>query len=156
MHVHQILSLAILTSICFSIPHNAPVVRRSPFDVKTLAILGDSFSSGPGAGMIIGDSTESVQCKRYDHAYGPLVAAASEIQGPKPVDSQFIACSGARMQNLYVATGSTNQPQIPQAPRLKEIQPDMVTLSIGGNDAGFITVLDKGGSTNGFEMNLTV
>jgi hypothetical protein len=84
--------------------------------------LGDSYSSGVGAGSYIAASGD---CKRSTKAYPYLWAAAHS-----PSRFDFTACSGARTGDvlagqlgpLSTATG-------------------LVSISIGGNDAGFSDVM---------------
>ncbi|MFD7709007.1 SGNH/GDSL hydrolase family protein [Streptomyces sp. NPDC059785] len=84
--------------------------------------LGDSYSSGVGAGSYISSSGD---CKRSTKAYPYLWAAANS-----PSSFTFAACSGARssdvvsgqLGSLTSATG-------------------LVSLSVGGNDAGFADVM---------------
>ncbi|MFI6563160.1 SGNH/GDSL hydrolase family protein [Streptomyces sp. NPDC050534] len=84
--------------------------------------LGDSYSSGVGSGSYISSSGD---CKRSTKAYPYLWAAAHS-----PSTFDFTACSGARTGDvlagqlgpLSTATG-------------------LVSISIGGNDAGFSDVM---------------
>lgn len=84
--------------------------------------LGDSYSSGVGAGSYIGSSGD---CKQSTKAYPYLWAAANS-----PSSFDFTACSGARTSEvlsgqlgpLSTATG-------------------LVSISVGGNDAGFADVM---------------
>ena len=83
--------------------------------------LGDSYSSGVGTRVFY---SESGSCKRSPEAYGPKVAAA------KGYTLSFQACSGAKTTDvnanqLGTLSSTTN----------------LVTLSIGGNDAGFSNVI---------------
>lgn len=82
--------------------------------------LGDSYSSGVGAGSYL---RESGACLRSRHAY-PLALG-------RPVTS-FRACGGARTAD--VLTGQLTA--FPAGTRL-------VTITIGGNDAGFVDVLER-------------
>ncbi|MEI5010256.1 SGNH/GDSL hydrolase family protein [Streptomyces sp. NPDC087659] len=84
--------------------------------------LGDSYSSGVGAGAYLGDSGS---CKRTNRAYPALWAAANS-----PSSFAFTACSGAR-------TGDVLANQL--APLNSGT--DLVSLTIGGNDAGFADVM---------------
>ena len=83
--------------------------------------LGDSYSSGTGAGSY-GDSGS---CKRSANAYAQLWANANA-----PSSFVFVACSGA------VTTDVLNN-------QVGSITADtsLVTISIGGNDAGFADVM---------------
>ncbi len=84
--------------------------------------LGDSYSSGVGAGSYVSSSGD---CKRSTKAYPYLWAAAHS-----PSTFAFTACSGARtgdvLANQLAPLGSAT---------------DLVSISIGGNDAGFADVM---------------
>jgi len=84
--------------------------------------LGDSYSSGVGAGGYIGSSGD---CKRSTKAYPYLWAAAHS-----PSSFSFTACSGARtgdvLANQLGPLGSGT---------------GLVSISVGGNDAGFSDVM---------------
>ncbi|WP_328724795.1 SGNH/GDSL hydrolase family protein [Streptomyces sp. NBC_00259] len=84
--------------------------------------LGDSYSSGLGAGAYISGSGD---CKRTNRAYPALWAAANS-----PSSFAFTACSGAR----------TNDVTAGQLGPLTSAT-DLVSLTIGGNDAGFADVM---------------
>jgi len=84
--------------------------------------LGDSYSSGDGTGVYY---SSSGSCYRSPDAYPPLVAAA---EGDT---LNFQACSGATTSTVISsqlsALGSST---------------NLVTITIGGNDAGFATVME--------------
>ncbi|MEU9591969.1 SGNH/GDSL hydrolase family protein [Streptomyces sp. NPDC048193] len=84
--------------------------------------LGDSYSSGVGSGSYIGSSGD---CKRSTKAYPYLWAAAHS-----PSSFDFTACSGARTGDVLAGQlgplGSST---------------GLVSISIGGNDAGFADVM---------------
>lgn len=89
----------------------------------TYTALGDSYSSGVGTRAYITDGTA---CKRSRYAYPSLVAAARHMQ------LRFGACSGATSvdvvnRQLGFLTSATT----------------LVTVSAGGNDAGFSSVLTE-------------
>ncbi|MGP4004673.1 SGNH/GDSL hydrolase family protein [Streptomyces sp. 8N706] len=84
--------------------------------------LGDSYSSGLGAGSY---DSASGACKRSTRSHPALWAAAHA-----PASFSFTACSGARTGDvlsgqLAPLNGSTG----------------LVSISIGGNDAGFADVM---------------
>ncbi|MFD7624655.1 SGNH/GDSL hydrolase family protein [Streptomyces sp. NPDC059851] len=84
--------------------------------------LGDSYSSGVGAGNY---DSSSGACKRTNRAYPALWAAVNS-----PQTFAFTACSGAR-------TGDVLSGQLgPLNPGT-----DLVSITIGGNDAGFADVM---------------
>ncbi len=85
--------------------------------------LGDSYASGTGTRSYISDGTS---CQRSTYAYPKLIAAA------RGFSLNFQACSGAKVADvtnnqLGALTASTTY----------------VTISIGGNDAGFSSVLTE-------------
>ncbi|MFD3807319.1 SGNH/GDSL hydrolase family protein [Streptomyces sp. NPDC058611] len=84
--------------------------------------LGDSYSSGVGAGNY---DAASGNCKRSTRAYPALWAAAHS-----PQSFSFAACSGARTGDLL-------------ANQLTPLNSgtDLVSVTIGGNDAGFADVM---------------
>jgi lysophospholipase L1-like esterase len=83
--------------------------------------LGDSYSSGTGAGSY----GNSGSCKRSANAYAQLWANAN---GPSAFS--FVACSGAETTDVL-----NNQVSAVTA------DTSLVTISIGGNDAGFADVM---------------
>lgn len=134
----EVLLLLLLANI--SLSARLPLMKRAPFNVGKYAALGDSFASGPSAG----NSYDDTACRRYTQAYGPVLAADNAIQGPKPMQFSFIACSGARTTNIYTdSPNANNKPTKSQAGQLQGVNPDLVTLQIGGNDVGFVTLLDR-------------
>ncbi|OAH15875.1 SGNH/GDSL hydrolase family protein [Streptomyces jeddahensis] len=84
--------------------------------------LGDSYSSGVGAGSY---DSSSGSCKRSTRAYPVLWAAAHS-----PSTFSFTACSGARTSDVVAG----------------QLGPlgagtGLVSITIGGNDAGFADVM---------------
>ena len=83
--------------------------------------LGDSYSSGVGAGSYL----DSSSCKRSSKAYPKLYANATGAS------LSFQACSGAKTGDVLgnqVAALSTST--------------TLVSISVGGNDAGFSGVME--------------
>ncbi|MBW5485280.1 SGNH/GDSL hydrolase family protein [Streptomyces bambusae] len=84
--------------------------------------LGDSYSSGVGAGNY---DSASGSCKRTTRAYPALWAAAHA-----PQSFAFTACSGARTDDVRASQlGPLNSGT------------DLVSITVGGNDAGFADVM---------------
>jgi len=108
------LSLAIIAFVVLLLPAPAQAAGE-PY-----VALGDSYSSGTGTRTYIGDGT----CQRSTYAYPYLVAQQ------KGYALNFQACSGAKVSDvtskqLSALTTSTR----------------FVTISVGGNDAGFGSVI---------------
>jgi lysophospholipase L1-like esterase len=98
---------------------HAPAQAAAPSYVA----LGDSYASGTGTRSYISDGTT---CQRSTQAYPSLIAAA------RGYTLNFRACSGARISDvtntqLSALTTATNY----------------VTIAVGGNDAGFASVLTE-------------
>ena len=85
--------------------------------------LGDSYASGTGTRTYISDGTT---CQRSTRAYPSLIAAA------RGYALNFRACSGARIGDVT----STQLSALTTATTY-------VTISVGGNDAGFADVLTE-------------
>jgi hypothetical protein len=85
--------------------------------------LGDSYSSGVGTRSYLDDGTS---CQRSTYAYPSLVAAA------RGYALNFRACSGAKIPDVTNSQLSA----LGTATRY-------VTISVGGNDAGFSGVLTE-------------
>ncbi len=83
--------------------------------------LGDSYSSGVGTRVFY---EEAGECDRSPDAYGPKIAAA------KGYALNFEACSGAK-------TPEVNEKQLGKLSSTTSL----VTITIGGNDAGFSNVI---------------
>jgi lysophospholipase L1-like esterase len=83
--------------------------------------LGDSYSSGVGTRVFY---EESGECDRSPDAFGPKIAAADSYT------LSFQACSGAK-------TTEVNEKQLGPL----SATTSLVTITIGGNDAGFSNVI---------------
>ncbi|WP_258174622.1 SGNH/GDSL hydrolase family protein [Actinopolyspora mortivallis] len=110
------LSAAFATAL---LPLSAPLAGAAPeADPFEYVALGDSYASGLGTGEYL---PESGDCRRSELAYPSL--AASEVGA----DSfSFVACAGAKTEGVRTE----------QVTALSE-STDVVTVSVGGNDAGF-------------------
>jgi lysophospholipase L1-like esterase len=98
-------------------------LRQAPIaGAMDYVALGDSYSSGVGTGVY--DSASGV-CARSPLSYPPLWAAEH-----RPATFGFVACSGAKTADVMANQISALQPST-----------DLVTITIGGNDAGFGPVL---------------
>lgn len=98
-----------------------------------MVALGDSYSSGVGTFKYYNTGNG---CHRSELGYPPYVAKKFGHD-----NFTFAACSGAVTDDFYVANPkNANEPA--QLNRLTE-DTELVTLTIGGNDAGFEEVLKK-------------
>jgi len=84
--------------------------------------LGDSYSSGNGAGSYISDGTD---CHRSNNAYAPLYAGQHS-----PSSFTFAACSGATTTDVIASQlGALNA------------STGLVTITVGGTDSGYTDVI---------------
>ena len=83
--------------------------------------LGDSYASGVGTRTYLNDGTS---CQRSVYAYPSLISAA------RAYTLNFRACSGATIADVTSSQLSA-----------LSASTAYVTLSVGGNDAGFTSVL---------------
>lgn len=100
------------------------------------AALGDSYSSGEGNGNYApGSNTATDKCHRSSTAYGPELAKRFSVGS-----FQYVACSGAVTADLFAA----NHEYPGEGPQLSSLsaQTSVVTLTIGGNDVGFASILE--------------
>jgi lysophospholipase L1-like esterase len=91
--------------------------------VTEYVALGDSYSSGTGTGTYLADGSD---CLRSAYAYPSLIAAAGGYA------LNFRACSGATIPDVTAAQVAALTPTT-----------GLVSISVGGNDAGFADVLTE-------------
>lgn len=98
-----------------------PWGTASSTELDEYVAMGDSYASGNGTG----NPDLDYDCYRSSDAYGPL------IEGERAgTDLVFVACGGATTADVladqqYAVTSAT----------------DTITLSIGGNDVGFVDLI---------------
>ncbi|MFF7753720.1 SGNH/GDSL hydrolase family protein [Streptomyces sp. NPDC007971] len=122
-------SLLLAAACAFADPATAQVA--SPDPAVAYAALGDSYSSGAGAGDYL---PPDKGCKRSSHAYPVLWAEAHA-----PSSFSFLACNGAGTTDILHDQLGTLGPRT-----------GLVTLTAGGADAGFsgaMTTCALGGAT---------
>ena len=106
--------------------------------VISYVALGDSYSSGEGNApppFDGGTATPADQCHRSPHAWPRILAAQSGIA------IRHLACSGATLND--VTAGKYGEPgQVAALAKLNATKVvTLVTVTIGGNDVGFKTIL---------------
>ena len=97
------------------------------------AALGDSYTSGP---LIPNQTVDPLGCLRSDHNYPHLAAVALGYS------LSDISCSGAKVANLTQPQSTdlgTNPPQL----SVVNTGDRVVTLGIGGNDIGFVSIIEN-------------
>ncbi|MBU2664030.1 SGNH/GDSL hydrolase family protein [Actinoplanes bogorensis] len=134
-----------------------PTPSPAPPVPDAYVALGDSYASGEGSpnetyekGTTFTDKDTprgQTGCHRSSRSWAHGVSAAAVEKGllkTKAESMTFVACSGAVLEDLfypnetYTEYGEYEDPQI-DAVIAKT--PKLVTLSIGGNDAGFADIL---------------
>jgi lysophospholipase L1-like esterase len=98
--------------------------------------LGDSYTSGP---LIPNQHGDPIDCGRSDHNYPSLVAGAFKVA--TFVD---VSCGSAETKHMTepqtgLPLGGTNPPQF----NALRADATLVTVGIGGNDAGLVGVAEK-------------
>jgi hypothetical protein len=111
--------LTALVALVATVLLQAPAHAGAP----TYVALGDSYASGTGTRSYISDGTS---CQRSTFAYPKLIAAA------RGYALTFKACSGA-------TTSSVTNTQLSAL----TVGTSYVSISVGGNDAGFAGVLTE-------------
>jgi lysophospholipase L1-like esterase len=113
-------------------PTPAPPAPKPALKPRYVA-LGDSFSSGEGAGSDSGAAPgRPAACHRSKHAYAPRLAGSNRDRYRFSQSRDFLACSGDEVPDV----------QRRQLPRMGS-NIGVVTISIGGNDVGFASVIES-------------
>jgi lysophospholipase L1-like esterase len=132
VHIFHIILGAVLalTGTAAGVPDSvaaAPVAAVNTAVVRTAAVhyvaLGDSYSSGVGAGSYI---SASGNCERSTDAYPEQWAGTHS-----PASFVSVACSGATTANVLSSQVSA-----------LSAKTTLVSITIGGNDAGFSSVME--------------
>ncbi|ADP78254.1 SGNH/GDSL hydrolase family protein [Pseudofrankia inefficax] len=104
-----------------------PLTRDQPL---TIVALGDSYSSGEGNAPF---DTDAATCHRSASAWPRLLG--QQLTGSTV---KLLACSGAKTYSLTSAFhGQSAQITALKSLLSAGVHPDVVTITIGGNDAGF-------------------
>jgi lysophospholipase L1-like esterase len=112
--------------------------------------MGDSYSSGEGLQPFFPDSdqhpngADADTCHRSTRAYSQLVhdsTSTTPLAHDGASEVRFIACSGSTTENV-VRGGTSNGGEIAQLNQnTLSTDTDLVTISIGGNDAFFAKMI---------------
>jgi len=103
--------------------------------------LGDSYAAGP---LIPNQSLNPLGCLRSDKNYARLAAA----QLGKSLSD--VSCSGATTEDMTAAQDVTPGPANPPQLNALSASTQTVTLSIGGNDIGFTSIIENCASPTPF------
>jgi len=106
-----------------------------------VVVMGDSYSSGEGTGHYSAGSSGDAGnwCHRSSYAYGPVLFGERQ--------TAMIACSGAVSRDLTAQQKSHEAHMVPQLMALRAQavgpdSPDVVLLTLGGNDIGFAQIVE--------------
>src|SRR3954451_17304307 len=102
--------------------------------------LGDSYAAGP---LIPDQQLDPLGCLRSDHDFAHLAAAQL---GQSLAD---VSCSGATTDDMTQSQDVTPGPNPPQFDALTAAT-RTVTLQIGGNDIGFVEIIENCASASPF------
>jgi lysophospholipase L1-like esterase len=116
IHLRRLLALAVAAVF-------VPLLGPAPAHAAgaSYVALGDSYSSGVGTRSYLADGTS---CQRSVYAFPSLIAAA------RGYTLNFRACSGAKVSDVTTTQLSA-----------LSTSTGYVTISVGGNDAGFTSVI---------------
>ncbi|HEX3783509.1 MAG TPA: SGNH/GDSL hydrolase family protein [Pseudonocardiaceae bacterium] len=122
MRLTHILAGAAACAVALSMAAIVPASASAAATTANYAALGDSYSSGVGTDDYYSNSGS---CDRSPESYAALWAAAHSVS-----NFDFAACSGAKTTDVLSGqlgglSASTN----------------LITMNIGGNDAGFSSVM---------------
>jgi lysophospholipase L1-like esterase len=116
-------ALAVITAGAAALPLLATAAPAAAQSAVSYVALGDSYSSGLGAGSYI---SSSGSCDRSTNAYSALWAQANA-----PASYTSVACSGATTSDVV----SSQVAALSAATTL-------VSITIGGNDVGFSSTME--------------
>ena len=115
-------------------------------DLLSYAALGDSYSSGEGVAPYF-DASDGILsgCHRSTRAYSTLIRTPETTQNiadRNDAQFDFLACSGAVTENV-TATGEGQNGEPPQLAAVNGVNAsrDLITMTIGGNDAYFARIV---------------
>jgi lysophospholipase L1-like esterase len=147
----DVLFIVVLAAVTWSgLPRSVPLDDVVVIDPArpAMAALGDSFISGEGAQRFYTGTNRRArnECRRAPTAY-PVLLATLHRSGTTPGAVLFLACSGARAEDLWRRAQFEDDPaggpprsQLDRLVGLVDSQGldlDLVLVSIGGNDAAF-------------------
>ena len=114
---------------------STPNAQSNVASVRYVA-LGDSFSSGEGNAPFLPGTEVSNgdECHRSPLGYAMQL---HNLSGPALALPDFLACSGAQIQDLFSANHESNNANT-EPPQVRRLSPlvGLVTMTMGGNNLG--------------------
>ncbi|MGW7130689.1 SGNH/GDSL hydrolase family protein [Streptomyces bobili] len=119
---------AAVTAVTGASLFSLAVPTQAAADGPNYVAMGDSYASGAGLRVV-----KDAECDRTTSSYPSIVAGTSAGESLAFKD---VTCSGATTRSIWNAQGS-------KPPQINALTPNtkLVTLTIGGNDLGFTSVL---------------
>ncbi|WP_420750190.1 SGNH/GDSL hydrolase family protein [Rhodococcus sp. O3] len=124
--------VATTTAVSFALPATASAVPANG-GVRYVA-LGDSRAAGPS----LDPATRTNACERSDLGYPTLVA-----QGVGAASFLNLSCTGARTEHVTNTPQRTSMGAVPAQIERMPSDTTLVTLSIGGNDISWPTLVSQ-------------
>jgi hypothetical protein len=120
--------------------------KKLGVDLLSYLALGDSYSSGEGVFPYFDTTNILSGCHRSTRAYATRIrvpGTTQPIANRSDAKFDFIACSGAVTENIP-ASGEGQHGEPPQLAAVNGVDAsrDLVTISIGGNDAQFVPLFE--------------
>jgi lysophospholipase L1-like esterase len=127
--VPKLVAVGALASTVFAV---APAVTASAA-ATTYVSLGDSYVAGP----LIPTQVSPLGCLKSDKNYPSDTAAALGLS------LTDVSCSGATTGSMYTSQNVTPGPANPPQLSVITSSTQVVSISIGGNDIGFVSILEN-------------
>ncbi|MHA3702087.1 SGNH/GDSL hydrolase family protein [Jatrophihabitans sp. YIM 134969] len=127
-------AVALGAGVALAVPAGAAAEPPAGTAGKTYVAMGDSYAAGYGLPPSEGTRTEKPVpgCNQTDGDYPHLLA------GSLGLGLTDVSCSGATTADFTNPQQVTpGPPPPPQLDVFTDVQPDLVTITIGGNDLGF-------------------
>jgi hypothetical protein len=114
-------------------------IRLGSVDTTYVA-MGDSYSSGEGTYIFPWSQAQGTQCDTGPFAWPSLLASGSSLTMNQDT---LVACQGERASQLGQTENGEATSELGQLTNLVSDTgpPDLLTLTIGGNDLGFANIL---------------
>ncbi len=157
LFARAILAAAGVVSLVGTATAPASASTNTPY---VIVALGDSYASGEG--LYVGASPQNAGswltrgnhpaphddgCHRSPYGYPAVVARWLPTRLHRSVVLRYLACSGATTADLWAAPGRSSLLAGPEHLEAPQITPralrgaNLVTITIGGNDVGFVSIL---------------
>ena len=118
------------------------VRNGTPIANNVYVAMGDSYQSGEGdrGNYLTGTDQNNNLCHRSPNAYPERLVNTGVVN----LKLDFVACSAETIPNLYSTAVSTTGPPWNEGAQMAHLNQNtrLVTIGVGGNDAGFKPILE--------------